>query len=123
MRERRDRSAIEDSPRSSIAPPLGVTVMYPARNPRSVTIPETWLACPTTVAEVEEQLASEWMPDVWLEYWWALLKRFGPDDELWEYWNVESGPSGEVDSEKAGYALVRDGEVIDSIELPWWSWW
>jgi hypothetical protein len=91
-----------------------------------MTIPTDWLVGPMTIREVEEQLATEWAPDVWLEQWRILLSHAGPHDELWEYFAVVvDDPASEdwdLSDVQSGYALVRDGEVVDAIStaaLPW----
>ena len=88
-----------------------------------MTIPTDWLVCPTTLQEVEERLAMAWAPDLWLEQWRRFASHVGPDDELWEYFAlVLEGPSSEgwdLAEPRVGYALVRDGEVVEAISTAW----
>jgi hypothetical protein len=85
-------------------------------------IPEDWLSEPVDVHEVEEGLASDNMSDSWLKQWRALLRRMEPGDELWDYCHYESGPEGETDDWRSGYALVRNGRIVDHIGEPFESW-
>jgi hypothetical protein len=92
--------------------------------PEAMVIPEDWLVCLTTPAEAEEEFADEEPSEPWLTKWWSFLSRFTPGDELWEYQGTVYEPLapesvGGVLEEHGGFALVRDGEVLDSIEAPW----
>ena len=91
-----------------------------------MTIPRDWLDGPITIAEVEERLADEMAPDCWLEQWHALLRQLRPGDELREYYGSEFDDPGSesrvVIDWQQGYALVRNGEIVDAIAhqfLPW----
>ena len=90
-----------------------------------ITIPRDWLIGPTTIQEVEEQLAAEGAPDLWLKQWRILVSHLGPQDELWEYFAmVQEDPRSEdwdTFREQVGYALVRDGEVVDAISIASWA--
>ena len=82
-------------------------------------IHEDWLHHPTTPDEVEEELAQAGAPDLWLQQWRAFLDHFTPGDELWEYFvdfiEIDDDYWSNFDS---GFALVRDGAVVDSIVAP-----
>jgi len=90
-----------------------------------MAISEDWLTGPITRAEAEEEVAGEMPPDLWLSRWWAFLGGLSPGDELWEYHGVlcqasGPGPGGDLLEEyHVGFAWVRDGHVVDSIEVPW----
>jgi hypothetical protein len=84
------------------------------------TIPESWLAEPVGIRQVEADLADEWMPDYWLDQWRALVRRMQSDDELWFYLGQECGPEGESGEWQEGYAVVRDGAIIDFIGCDRW---
>ncbi len=105
-----------------------------------------------TPAEVEVKLAEDNIPDLWLWAWRAMLDRMTCGDELWEYWSKEYKEYAEVGLEPAdeilgfsrvrdseipdptekpsdwmitylsGFAVVRDGEILDWIEASRWSW-
>jgi hypothetical protein len=83
-----------------------------------MAIPWDWLCCPTTPAEVEEDLADLGAPDLWLANWRALLHRMAPGDELWEYGAVEYAASVEASAgEIAGFEQVLDGETLERLGL------
>jgi hypothetical protein len=84
-------------------------------------IPEDWLSEPVDVHQVEEDLAHEDRPDGWLQQWSALLRRMQPGDELWEYGHSDYGPEGRDYDGRSGYAVVRDGRIVDHIGEPFWS--
>jgi hypothetical protein len=90
-----------------------------------MTVPRDWLTQPTTIAEVEEQLAAEMTPELWLEQWRFFIGQIGPRDELWEYFawlqSDLASDTWETGHARTGYALVRDGEVIDAIGTDAWS--
>jgi hypothetical protein len=73
------------------------------------------------VHAVEEDLASEVRSDAWLKQWTALLGRMEPGDELWDYHHDDEGPEGRVYDWRSGYALVRDGRIVDHIGEPFES--
>jgi hypothetical protein len=89
------------------------------------TVPHDWLVCRVTVEEVEEQVSSDGAPDSWLEQWQAFRSHVGPRDELWRYYAILEGdsvPADRVDLNdmRVGFALVREGEVVETIpESPW----
>jgi hypothetical protein len=89
-------------------------------------VPVDWLSHPISIQEVEELLAAEGAPDLWLDQWHYLVGLAGPGDELWEYFAIEvaetSSASWDSSDMQFGYALTRDGEVVDAISaasLPW----
>jgi hypothetical protein len=84
-------------------------------------IPEDWLCESVDVHEVEEDLARECLSDAWLRQWKAILGRMEPGDELWDYCHYEEGPEGKANDCRSGYALVRDGRIIDHIGEPFAS--
>lgn len=90
-----------------------------------MTIPRVWLSDPITLAEAEDDIADGMPADIWLSQWRALLGRFTPGDELWTYAGAvrqlsESGSESDLHEEwHGGFALVRDGKILDSIEAPW----
>ncbi len=81
-------------------------------------IHEDWLWDPIPPAEVEERLAVDGAPELWLWAWRALLGRWAPGDELWTYCGCEPTSDGEGDWLHEGFALVRGGEIVDWIETP-----
>jgi hypothetical protein len=83
-----------------------------------MTIPEDWLLGPISLAEVEQELAEEGAPDLWLRQWRAFLESWVPGDELWEYSAVESQPDCAATDFRVGFALVREGKIVDGIEAP-----
>jgi hypothetical protein len=83
-----------------------------------MSIPDDWLLYPTTPCEVEEELAESGAPDLWIRQWRAVLDRFAAGDELWEYFAAESETDHDRVDYRVGFALVREGEVIDWIEAP-----
>jgi hypothetical protein len=89
-------------------------------------IPDEWLIGPEAIEEVEERLADEGAPDLWLEEWRRFVGHFGPDDELWSYYGsmVEDPEMSDWDHTQMmeGYARVRDGEAVESISTAcyWW---
>jgi hypothetical protein len=83
-------------------------------------IPENWLSAPVDVHQVEQHLASEWMPESWLRQWSVLLRRMEPRDELWLYLGCACSPEGDSGEWQEGYAVVRDGVILDHIgRYPW----
>lgn len=78
-----------------------------------MSVPKEWLRQRTTVAEVEAGFKPQQLSASWLEDWKALVATMQPGDELWSYcsppdsWHQLAG--------RAGYAVVRQGEVIDVI--------
>lgn len=91
-----------------------------------MTIPPEWLDEPITIAEAEEDLSDSMPADAWLAEWRALLGRLAPGDALWRYFGDPCEVSGEGPERRldedwhAGIALVRDGEVVDSVAYPRW---
>jgi hypothetical protein len=93
-----------------------------------MSIPKDWLVGPTELAEVEEDLAENGAPDLWLRQWRSLRNQFEQGDELWKYSGVELEPwVSDVEQQTPafvpirdgyGFALVRDGEILDWIEAP-----
>lgn len=92
-------------------------------------IPLDWLVDPTTLEEVEDDLASCGdLCDLWLEEWAAFLERFEPGDELWEYAGeardtvepaADASPGQDaLGWDYHGFARVREGEILDSIPRP-----
>jgi len=88
-----------------------------------MSIPNEWLEEPIAVDEIEDELASLWVPEGWLERWEALLGKMGPDDRLWEYcgWEPVDFDGGESADDdwcpcRVGFALVRDGRIIDWLD-------
>ena len=83
-----------------------------------MTIPWDWLCCKTTPAAVEADLAELGAPDLWLRQWRALLSRMDPGDELWEYMAVEEAAAVEESADRiAGFEQVTDGETLDRLGL------
>ncbi|WP_165219995.1 hypothetical protein [Aquisphaera insulae] len=110
-------------------------------------IPSDWLCIETTVEAVEAELVDLDVPELWLRAWWSMLDRRMPGDEIWRYFAVETlieadpppeettgldqvfdygwplrfesveeyEPVGDL---RVGYAVVRGGHVVDSIEEP-----
>jgi hypothetical protein len=78
-----------------------------------VSIPKEWLQRRTTVADVEAGFAHRPPVGRWLEDWRALVAAMRPGDELWEY--CSSPESWQHLAGRAGYAVVREGEVVDGI--------
>lgn len=90
------------------------------------SIPFDWLICRTTLREVESQLAADGVPEVWLEAWQLFRSQIERDDELWEYDALvedESVPADRSESSdrRTGYAILRFGEVVNSIPCSPWS--
>ncbi len=85
-------------------------------------IPEEWLSEPVDLRQVEEDLADNTTSDSWLRQWRRVIGRMEPGDELWAYWHSEEGPEGEAYDGRSGYAVVRDGQVVDHIGEPFDSW-
>jgi hypothetical protein len=87
-------------------------------------IPADWLIGPTTIREADEQWAELGAPDLWLAQWRAFLGHFGPNDELWEYRAiVTDDPTSDergLSDLREGYALVRDGEALETISTEWY---
>lgn len=85
------------------------------------SIPKAWLLKQMTVAEAEslnlvhdERLGPQPIPFGFSnESWQSLLAKMRPGDEVWQF----SSPveSWEDLSGRMGYAVVRDGEVIEHI--------
>jgi hypothetical protein len=78
------------------------------------TMNKEWLTTKTTVAELEAKHMHKGKPFGYQNAKWEALKaKIVNGDELWEFssppesWRSLAG--------RAGVALVRDGEVIDSI--------
>ena len=57
-------------------------------------IPLELLDCPTAIRDVEELLAAEGAPDLWLKQWHRLISLIECGDELWEYCGVTLLPGG-----------------------------
>jgi len=82
---------------------------------------KSWLTKRTTVAEVEAasmvsnpELGPEPVPFGFInDKWKALLAQMQPGDELWEFSSSEE--SWQHLAGRAGFALVRNGEVVASI--------
>ena len=76
-------------------------------------MPKAWLGGQITVPEVEADLVDRGTAEYWLADWRALVAGMEPRDELrcycspLESWDILAG--------RAGYAVVRDGVVIDAI--------
>jgi hypothetical protein len=88
-----------------------------------MTIPLDWLTCPVSVEDVEARLSTEGASDIWLKQWRAFLSHVGPDDEIWEYFAIEQSGLAKADdwdlsNMREGYAIVRDGEVVQTISSP-----
>src|SRR5690349_17840714 len=84
------------------------------------TLPHDWLVRRTTVEEVDEQISADGAPDSWLEQWRVFCSHVGPHDEVWRYCSFLQDDSMQVDRPDpsdmlAGFALVRDGEVVEAI--------
>jgi hypothetical protein len=94
-------------------------MMTPRESIAMTTIPVDWLIGPATVQEVEDRLAEEGAPDLWLDQWRAFLDRAGPRDELWEYFAAapedSASESWETADVQEGYVFVRDGQIVDAI--------
>jgi hypothetical protein len=89
-----------------------------------MAIPEDWLIGPVTPAEAEQEFDGGPIADLWIEQWLEFLGRLDPGMELWEYGGAVYDPqepeSADVEPEwHGGFALVREGEVLESIEAPW----
>ena len=86
-------------------------------------IPTDWLIGPASIPEVEEWLAEEGAPDVWLEEWRRFVGHFGPNDEMWHYYALtQEDPASDdwdLSDMMVGYALVRDGEAVETISTAW----
>jgi hypothetical protein len=78
-----------------------------------MSIPKEWLQRPISVADVEARLAQNPPVDGWLEDWRTLVAAMRPGDDLWEY--RSSPESWQHVAGRAGYAVVREGEVVDGI--------
>jgi hypothetical protein len=90
----------------------------------AMNISKDWLAERVEMREVEEWLAEEGAPDLWLEEWRGFVGHFTPGDELWDYFAlIVDDPMGEGwDSPQrmVGFALVRNGEIVESISTTWY---
>lgn len=85
-------------------------------------IKSSWLVARRRTSEAEEALSDGEPSDLWLESWWSLLDRMVPGDELWEYKADECPQPGEpIVEHHSGYAVVRGGQVVDALEVPWMS--
>lgn len=96
-------------------------------DPKWLVAVKGWLKVKLTVEEIEaqqEQKANEFKlprhpkmpqgPFGWVQPQWDALKaRMQPGDELWSYRSPEA--SWMQLAGRGGYALVRNGEVIDEI--------
>ena len=78
-----------------------------------MSIPKEWLQRKTTVADVEAGFAQEPPVGRWLEDWQALVSGMHLGDELWEY--CSSLESWQHLAGRAGYAVVREGVVVNEI--------
>jgi hypothetical protein len=87
------------------------------------TIPADWLIGPATVEEAEERLAEVGAPDLCLRQWRAFLGRMRPGDELWTYYALApadpASDEWDVSDMRQGYAIVRDGEALETIATEW----
>jgi hypothetical protein len=78
------------------------------------TIPKEWLAAKVTVKEVEASNVEDGRVFGYQHRKWERLKsNMAPGDELWEF---SSPPASWAHlMGRAGYALVRNGEIVESI--------
>ena len=52
-----------------------------------MTIPDCWLSEEESLDEVVDGLSARGdLPDLWLGEWFQFIGHFGPDDELWSYY-------------------------------------
>ncbi len=88
------------------------------------TLPADWLYDRTSIEDVEEDLAELGASDFWLRQWREMLTRFCPGDELWTFGGeLIAEPFSEECWREHGwqnrFALVRDGEVMETVSEPW----
>jgi hypothetical protein len=98
--------------------PEGINPDASAEMHRYQPLPESWLYEPVDLPAIEDELASENLPDQWLLQWRSFRNRMQAGDEVWEHFAFESGPEDSVWECYEGYALVRDGRIIAHIGLP-----
>ncbi len=78
-----------------------------------MSIPKEWLEALTTVAEIESGFKQQRLAASWLEDWHALVDAMQPGDELWSFCSPPD--SWQHLAGRAGFAVVRQGEVINTI--------
>ena len=73
-----------------------------------------WLDKRVSIGEVEAGFEGEDSPcEDWLKSWTSLKEAMQEGDELWTY--CSPAETWEHLCGRAGYAVVRDGEIVDDI--------
>ena len=78
------------------------------------SIPKEWLSARVTVQEAEASNVENGRVFGYQHRKWERLKsQMGPGDELWEFCSPPASWAHLMG--RAGYALVRNGEIVESI--------